>query len=144
MQRLSDILNVLSNFKLEQVGLDRRCQTKGWTLRVHQSAAGCAGHCALAYVLSAPAGGTISFDSTANEEVYGSNVTASHLANDKELGSADAPGVAQLHEALSEIAAAAEADPRKFSGFQKRWKPQSVFQEDGNMHVGVDAHAKAQ
>lgn len=92
---------------------------------------------------TAAAGGTISFDTTTNEGVYGKNVSPEHLIRDEELGSADAPGVAHLHEALDEIAAAADADPRRFTGFQKRWKPQSVFQENGKMHVGVDAHTKS-
>ena len=51
-------------------------------------------------------------------------------------------GVAALHEALTEIAAAADEDPRKFTGFRKAWKPQSVFEGNEKMHVGVDAHQK--
>lgn len=90
------------------------------------------------------AGGTVSFDNKANEEVYGKSVSPGHLVTGKELGSADAPGVAQLHEALTEIAAAAAEDPRKFTGFQKAWKPQSVFADNGKMHAGVDAHLKDQ
>ena len=71
-------------------------------------------------------------------------MSATHLTANKDLGSADAPGVAALHEALTEIAAAADEDPRKFSGFRKAWKPQSMFEGNSEMHVGVDAHAKSQ
>lgn len=32
-----------------------------------------------------------------------------------------------LYEALADIAAAAEADPRMFKGFAKSWKPHSLL-----------------
>ena len=45
--------------------------------------------------------------------------------------------IARLHEALNEISAAAAQDPRTFTGFTKRWKPQSVFADDHTMHQGA-------
>ena len=52
-----------------------------------------------------------------------------------------AGGVGRLHEALNEISAAAAADPRSFTGFTKKWKPQNVFSDQTSMHQG--AHAAA-
>ena len=44
--------------------------------------------------------------------------------------------IARLHEALNEIMAAAQEDPRTFKGFHKRWSPQDPFKTDFPMHQG--------
>ena len=44
--------------------------------------------------------------------------------------------IARLHEALNEIMAAAQEDPRTFKGFNKRWSPQDPFKTDFPMHQG--------
>ena len=44
--------------------------------------------------------------------------------------------IVRLHEALNEIMAAAQEDPRTFKGFHKRWSPQDPFKTDFSMHQG--------